>query len=155
MTGVGCFIGIPKEACKRRIKRASRAAELSATISASADDCATDFWRADFHITAAPCIMVTRPLVDCRVSMQPAQSESLKVMTWWERLVWYRRPRWRVQYRYCMVRMATASWAELGLFRWRASWCATAETSGLHCVAAKLMQPTICRYLLESGFVSA
>ena len=97
MTGVGCFIGMPKEACKRRIKRASRAAELSATISASADDCATDFWRADFHITAAPCIMVTRPLVDCRVSMQPAQSESLNVMTWWERLVWYRRPRWRVQ----------------------------------------------------------
>ena len=40
-------------------------------------------WRVEDHTTAAPCIMVTRPDVDWRVSTQPAQSESENVLTGW------------------------------------------------------------------------
>ena len=88
MSGVGCTMARPIDACKRRMKRASRAALFNATISASAELRAMDFCLADAHRTAAPCIIVTRPLVDWRVSMQPAQSESEKVVTGWERSVW-------------------------------------------------------------------
>ena len=45
------------------------------------------------------------------MSMQPAQSESENVMAGWPRSEWYRKPRWRVQCRYCSVRTATAAWA--------------------------------------------
>ena len=38
-------------------------------------------WRVEDHTTAAPCIIVTRPDVDWRVSTQPAQSESENVLT--------------------------------------------------------------------------
>ena len=63
ISGVGCRIGLPIDACRRLMKRASRAAAFAATISASHDDRAINFCRADFHITAAPCMTVTRPLV--------------------------------------------------------------------------------------------
>ena len=71
------------DANRRRMYLTSRAASDAATISASADDKAMDRCRADVHITAAPCIMVTRPLVDWRVSTQPAQSESANVEMGW------------------------------------------------------------------------
>ena len=74
-------MGLPIDACNRRMKRASRAAAFAATISASHEESAIDFCLADFHITAASCITVTRPLVLCRVSMHPAQSETVKVIT--------------------------------------------------------------------------
>ena len=62
--GVGCFIARPMDACSRLKYRASRAPALSTTCSASADERAMERCRADAHITAPPCIMVTRPLVD-------------------------------------------------------------------------------------------
>lgn len=85
--GVGCRIFRPMDANNLRTKRASRALLFSATISASAELSAIDFWRADDHNTAAPCMTVTRPLVLCLVSRHPAQSESEKVMTGWDLLV--------------------------------------------------------------------
>ena len=56
---------------------ASRAESDSATISASAELSAMECCRCEPQMTAPPCIIKILPLVDWRVSMQPAQSESV------------------------------------------------------------------------------
>jgi hypothetical protein len=60
--------------CSRR----SVALTVELTYSASVDESAGKVWALLLHVTAAPTIMNTYPLVDFRESISPAQSVLLK-----------------------------------------------------------------------------
>ena len=88
-TVVGPSSWMPTEdaSCLKNIT--SCAHDEAAMYSLSADESATTGWRFDIQLMAAPAYLSTQPVVDLRVSRQPAQSASQKARrppSGWSRL---------------------------------------------------------------------